>query len=141
VRTNEDFNVELELEFDIVATVRPPCSDAIGRSAYVDAPGGTCLQDGEGIDSNHKRKRRRNRKEGVNHIDGELQGLNEMNIEHVQDLRPDYDLEDDLIEDEAVYTKDGILDIGELVTQLFRLKLDPFPKKPGTNPVWYSISG
>jgi len=50
------------------------------------------------------------------------------------------DEENDLIEDDAVY-KDGILDGGELVAQIFRSKLDPYPKKPGSEPVKMSIQG
>ena len=53
----------------------------------------------------------------------------------------DFNFEDDVVEDESVFASDGILDIGELVAQMFRLKLDPYPKKPGSEPVRYSITG
>jgi hypothetical protein len=53
-----------------------------------------------------------------------------------------YDMsDDDVMEDEAIFPLDGMLDIGELVAQLFWLKLDPYPKKPGTDPVQRSITG
>ena len=61
----------------------------------------------------------------------------------LQDMLTDFEVseEDDLVEDEAVMGRDGVLDAGELVAQLFRLKLDPYPKKPGTKPIRLSFSG
>ena len=57
-------------------------------------------------------------------------------------LEYDINNEDDvLMEDESIYPIDGLLDVGELVSQLFWLKLDPYPKKPGTDPVQKSITG
>jgi len=34
-----------------------------------------------------------------------------------------------------------MLDMGELVSQTFWLNLDPYPKKPGSGPVEFTISG
>jgi len=48
----------------------------------------------------------------------------------------------DLVEDEAVYSLSSEqLDVGELIAQTFWLQLDPYPKKPGTDPVVWEISG
>jgi hypothetical protein len=50
--------------------------------------------------------------------------------------------EDAMIEDENIYSATtGKLDVGELVAQVFWVNLDPYPKKPGTSPVVYEISG
>jgi hypothetical protein len=47
-----------------------------------------------------------------------------------------------IVEDESIYSAQrGELDVGELVAQTFWLGLDPYPKKPGTDPVQFSISG
>ena len=62
------------------------------------------------------------------------QNMDEMGLKELQNMMNEFDIEDDIIEDEAVY-KDGMLDLGELVAQIFRVKLDPFPKKPGTKPI------
>merc|ERR1712224_473677 len=70
--------------------------------------------------------------------------LDEMGMLELQNLMTDLDFIEDednnLIEDDAIYM-DGILDAGELVAQIFRSKLDPYPKKPGSSPIRISISG
>ena len=55
----------------------------------------------------------------------------------------DYDeeLADVLMEDQAIYPVGGPMDVGELVSQLFWLQLDPYPKKPDSQPLQRSISG
>jgi len=67
--------------------------------------------------------------------------LDDMRMKEFEDLLQEFDLEEDIIEDENIFGLDGVLDIGELVAQTFRLKLDPYPKKPGSEPVSYSITG
>ena len=62
------------------------------------------------------------------------QNLDEMDLKELQNLMEDFDIEDDIIEDESVY-EGGVIDVGELVAQIFRVKLDPFPKKPGSEPM------
>ena len=59
----------------------------------------------------------------------------------LQDDDDDDELADVLMEDQAIYPVGGQMDLGELVAQLFWLQLDPYPKKPGTQPVRRSISG
>jgi hypothetical protein len=47
-----------------------------------------------------------------------------------------------LVEDESIYSSaTGVLDVGELVAQTFWLQLDPYPKKPGTGPMEFTITG
>jgi hypothetical protein len=70
--------------------------------------------------------------------------LDDMDIMQLQRLlQTDFSSEDDdvLMQDEAIYATDGMIDVGELVAQLFWLSLDRYPKKPGTDPVRASISG
>lgn len=67
--------------------------------------------------------------------------ISEMDVFELQKLLQDFDVEDDVVEDEAIYSSNGILDVGELVSQLFWLQLDPYPKRPGTGPVFSSIKG
>uniref|UniRef100_A0A6T6EYI4 Uncharacterized protein n=1 Tax=Craspedostauros australis TaxID=1486917 RepID=A0A6T6EYI4_9STRA len=50
--------------------------------------------------------------------------------------------DDAIVEDESIYSGlTGKLDVGELVAQMLWLNVDPYPKKPGTTPVSFSISG
>ncbi len=75
---------------------------------------------------------------------GTTKELDEMALTALQELMEEYDAEEKLeevIEDENIYNDDdGVLDVGELVAQLFRANLDPYPKKPGTKPINISFS-
>ena len=64
-----------------------------------------------------------------------------MKMTEIEGLLQGADDDEEVIEDLAIFGNDGILDSGELVAQSFRLKLDPYPKKPGTEAVTYSITG
>lgn len=124
VRTNEDFDVVME--FPLYCVVRPvvPVLQNLGEDP----------RDAEEVDrTDHVKKERAISNHGKN--------LNEMDVMALQRiLQTDID-EDILMEDEAIYAVDGLLDVGELVAQLFWLNLDPYPKKPGTDPVQRSITG
>lgn len=85
-------------------------------------------------------KKKKKRRKGVDMRDSNA-SLNELRMKEIEDLLQDYDLEEDIVEDENIFGHDGMLDVGELVAQTFRLKLDPYPKKPGSEPVSYSITG
>jgi len=50
----------------------------------------------------------------------------------MKDILMEYELSDEIIEDESCFCTDGIVDCGEIVAQMFRSKLDPYPKKPGS---------
>ena len=52
----------------------------------------------------------------------------------------DLDLEEYVIQDVAIYNSFGIVNVGELIAQLLVLKLDPYPKKPGSQPVRFTFS-
>lgn len=60
--------------------------------------------------------------------------MDEMGMKELQNMMKDFDIEDEVIEDAAVYDN-GMLDLGELVAQIFRVKLDPFPKMPDSKPI------
>ena len=49
---------------------------------------------------------------------------------------------DDVFEDAAIFATNQMLDVGELLSQLLWLQLDPYPRKPGgPEKVQYTISG
>ena len=138
VRTNEEFDVDLEFDLNSVvrATQMKPKQDIgdIGgmNAAEIEA----VLNKG----ATGKRKKKGARRKAASGF-GSRQNLNDMKIREIEGMLQDFDYEDDVVEDESVFASDGILDVGELVAQMFRLKLDPYPKKPGSQPVRYSISG
>lgn len=132
VRTNQPF--EVELNFELVAAARSVRDDGMG--------GG--MEEESDDDDNYSRKLKQKQKKRAaskkNFRASQGRQIDEMGMLELQGLMTDLDYEDDLIEDDAVY-QHGSLDAGELVAQMFRLKLDPYPKKPGSEPVKYSISG
>eukprot|EP00957_Ditylum_brightwellii_P211713 15366496-Ditylum_brightwellii.AAC.2 len=132
VRTNEDF--EVNVEFNLLAAVRPVSTREVGGMDVAQIEG-SLSGSGRG---QRRKKNNRNANKGVRGTDRQL---DEMGMKELQDLLMDFDLEEDYIEDEAVFSSKGILDVGELVAQLFRLKLDPYPKKPGSKPINISYSG
>ena len=151
VRTNEDFTVNLE--FDFHTLVRPMTTSLQQQQQHpeeedeeqqqqqqlLDAAAASGINDisqylteKKNKKKNKKNMRRNNRRQ---HKNDPLQDL--ISIDSMQE--EDFD---DIIEDDAVWnTSKGILDMGELVAQLFRCKLDPYPKKPGSKPIRYSITG
>jgi hypothetical protein len=127
VRTNEDFQVDLE--FPLYCIVRPVVP------MYALMNGG-----GEAAESNsipEKREEKSNNKPNRNVKVGEM---DMMQLQRM--LQQDISDEDDmLMEDEMIYPCDGALDVGELVAQLFFLKMDPYPKKPGSGFTSFTITG
>lgn len=135
VRTNEDF--EVGLEFDIFCTVK---SSGMKEEDNLELGGMSAAQiegalGGGGGSKKGKRRRGGNdsRQNGVT--------LDQMKMKELEGLLQDFDVEEDIVEDETIFGCDGFLDVGELVAQSFRLKLDPYPKKPGSEPVSYTITG
>ena len=139
VRTNEDFDVEFE--FSIYSIVRAIDSREMRQNQDI---GGMSLAQiegqlgGSGGGSGRKKKGGRKKQRSGGNIGG---SLNDMNMKEIESMLQEFDIDDDIYEDENVLGPDGILDVGELVAQMFRIKLDPYPKKPGSEPVSYSISG
>lgn len=128
VRTNEDFDIEVEFTLSVMV-----------RACVVQ---GTEVEMMEGTDSarNTGSKSRKKKRKGKNlGVNG--QRLDQMQVREIEDLIQGADEELEVVEDLAIMGSDGVLDLGELVAQTMRLKLDPYPKKPGTEPVTYSITG
>ena len=137
VRTNEDF--EVDLNFDLFAVVKSLSED--GRRAEDDllSLGGMEISKS----NNYKSKNSKNKKKNKS-LSPKSRNMDDLGMLELQNLMNDFDYEDgydsDVVEDYAVY-QNGVLDAGELVSQMFRLKLDPYPKKPGSEPVSFSITG
>ena len=138
VRTCEDFPVDIELPFKSI--VRP-----VSDSFWSDV--GTALQD-DTYDEQPKKKKKKNtrnsrRNNNVNDID--MRDLeSQLTLQLLMD-DDDFIGDDDnsnVVEDEAIYSlQNDSMDVGELVAQTFWLNLDPYPKKPGTDPMELSITG
>jgi hypothetical protein len=146
VRTNEDF--EVTVEFPIYCIVRPVIPTNNGVSPQLDESSTTgSYQDMNGMnDRNSAQQPRKSNGASKNKKSYRLpdRNIDEMDVMELQRmLQADINSEDDtLMEDEAIYNlQDGQLDVGELVAQLFWFKLDPYPKKPGTDPIQRSITG
>jgi len=131
VRTNEDFEIELDIHLAVLVR-------ACEAQVY-DTERGQTTEEMDVYNNNQKSKKKK-RKRGKN-LGTNGQVLNQMKMNEMQDFLQDADSEIEIIEDLAIFGSDGILDAGELVAQSLRLKLNPFPKKPGTEPVTYSITG
>lgn len=141
VRTNEDFNVDVEFELmSIVRATAAKATDEIGSLGGLSGAEIDAAINAATYQKKKKGKKKGGRKKAASGF-GSKQNLNELKIREFEDMLQDFDYEDDVVEDESVFASDGILDVGELVAQMFRLKLDPYPKKPGTKPIRYSITG
>lgn len=143
VRTNEDF--EVDVEFPIYAVVKPVTSnnDEDVRMLFLQQ------QEEEAVAtaSGKKKKKKKKPKDDVFHQNKKTHNLSD--IFDLQAAIQEADLfeDDDLgaadtVEDEGIYSLSSEqLDVGELIAQTFWLQLDPYPKKPGTDPVTWEISG
>lgn len=129
VRTNEKFDVDVE--FPLFAIVRPLAES--GGDEDDD------LSELQGYFEEERRGRKKKKKDKK--VQAPERNVNEMDMAKLQQMLQDFDVEDDVIEDGAIYSMNGTIDLGELVAQLFWLKLDPYPKKPGTHPIRTSITG
>lgn len=129
VRSNEEFDVVLD--FSIYSIVRPVkgCGQ-ISTDDFEKKPFKPQLSRG---------KSERSGKELISSVknDYECGGDNlDPSAERQEDFYGDI-----LLEDEAIYAVNGMLDVGELVSQLFWLELDPYPKKSSSEFFFFSISG
>jgi hypothetical protein len=127
VRTNEDF--EVDVEFPLSALVKP-----ITHKKQKTEEEEIVL-----------RELKRSGGAGAGKNGVKADSVNNLNdIHQLQKLLQEIQADeiDNIIEDESIYSVDtGKLDLGELVAQTFWMTLDPYPKKPGTSPVSFSISG
>jgi len=136
VRTNKKFDEDVTLE--IFAAVKPCRSsqdnglDDVAMEALAAAAASSIADRGK----KKKGKTYKNKS-----ITRDVSQFDEIGMKNLQDLMEDFDVEDDIIEDESIFSNDGVLDAGELVAQHLCLKLDPYPKMPGTKPINLSFSG
>jgi len=149
VRTNEDFEISMEFSFD---TVLRAMTANKSNAANVDNNDEPELSEGElaaleaasalGGGGRQKNKKKGNKQKGVKGIRGgqSSKDLDGSGMKQLQDILMEYEVNDEIIEDEACFCADGIVDCGEIVAQMFRSKLDPYPKKPGSDPVNYSFT-
>ena len=142
VRTNEDFDVNLE--FDVNAAVRPVQSTETNDDADMEEIERALASSGAGGGGGGGGGKRRNKRGGGGKRDKSIRtdrSIDDVGMKALQDMLQEFDVEEDVVEDGAVLGSDGYIDVGELVAQLFRLKLDPYPKKPGSKPINLSFSG
>lgn len=150
VRTNEEFDVDLEFSFEaflraMVSTsisgggkdseqsLSAGESEALEAAARLDDGGRSRMKKGG------NQKQQRGKAKGVRGGQSS-NNLDAMGMKELSDILMEYEVTDEIIEDESCFCTDGIVDVGEIVAQMFRSKLDPYPKKPGTGPVTYSFT-
>ena len=120
VRTSENF--EVTVEFPLTVIVKPV-------SSHFES-------DGRGVDDAQRIKKKKVARNDRSFDTMELQQMIERQVDEFE-----FDV-DEIVEDEAIYSAaSGMLDMGELVSQTFWLNLDPYPKKPGSGPMEFTISG
>jgi hypothetical protein len=143
VRTNEEFDVNLEFSFDTVlramSTSSNSASDSNSSLSSQDAAALSAFQIGEEKSSSRSKSRGGKNQRGGRGVKGVRGGretlsqdLGEKKMKELQDIFMEYEVTDEIIEDESCFCTDGIVDCGEIVAQMFRSKLDPYPKKPGS---------
>jgi hypothetical protein len=143
VRTNEPF--EANLEFAIECLVRPV--DGFGPLIIMTAAETNNQQEVKLVRDNRKSKNSQKRKnKGDVYYEEEDMDIDPKELQKMESMLDNLDsdnarLEDILMEDDNIYATNGRLDIGELVAQLFWLDLDPYPRKPGSEFLQFSISG
>lgn len=128
VRTGEPFDEQLK--FDVFAVLTP----AESATLLPTLPEDTSNNKKKGTQQS-KKQQRKDKKHAV----GRKQ-IEEMGLKEVQNMLEDLDLEEYVIQDVAIYNSFGIVNVGELIAQLLVLKLDPYPKKPGSQPVRFTFS-
>ncbi len=126
VRTGQPFDVDLK--FPMQVAVRP----ILSASSFND----NSFNDDKNDSVKDFRKQRYPQKQS------QQRSVDEINMVELQRLLQDIDLSEDVFEDDAIFDiASKRLDVGELVAQYFFQQLDPYPKKPGTDPIRISISG
>lgn len=144
VRTNEEF--EVDVEFPVYAVVRPVASnnDDDLKMLFQQQQ-----EEEEAAAASGKKKKKKNKKpkNDVFHENKKVHNLSDIfdlqaAIQEADFLTDDEGGAADMVEDEAIYSVSSEqLDVGEFIAQTFWLELDPYPKKPGSDPVQWEISG
>jgi hypothetical protein len=131
VRTNEDFDVDLEFNFDTTLKAMAATHSAGLSMGEMEALAAASRMD--------RKKKGGKKQTSVKTLKGGSQA-HEMDMKELQNILTEYEVTSDIIEDESCFCTDGIVDVGEIVSQMFRSKLDPYPKKPGSDPVKYTFT-
>lgn len=140
VRTNEQFRMDVEVPLDCIVRPVVPMNAA---SAAASDEAAASLADGWSLSQSNRSNNGTTKKKQSKNRDARPAALFDMDLLELQRLLQDdqMDEEENVVEDEAIYAIGGSLDVGELVSQLFWLSLDPYPKKPGSTPIQKSITG
>jgi hypothetical protein len=149
VRTNEGFDVDLEFTFHTVLRAMEAAAASKGAGSENQLSDGemAALEAAAQLDGGGRQQRKKKgggggkqkRDKGVRGGESS-RDLDAMGMKELQNILQEYEVQDEIIEDESCFCTDGIVDVGEIVAQMFRSKLDPYPKKPGTDPVSYSFT-
>jgi hypothetical protein len=149
VRTNEVFDVDLEFQFDTM--LKAMAASGFHSSSSGSSSGSAKLTSGElealnaaaQLSDRNMRGggKRKNKQTTVKTVKGGQQSTNSVDMNELQKVLTGYEITNsDIIEDETCFCTDGIVDVGEIVSQVFRSKLDPYPKKPGSEAVRYTFT-
>lgn len=138
VRTNEAFDVTLEFTFDTILREMVATTSARGGGGRRDSEP---LSEGElaaleiasklGSDGGRPKRKKGGNKRAKSVSGGQQSAIDDMGMKQLQDILMEYEVTDEIIEDENCFCN-GVVDCGEVVVQMFRSKLDPYPKKPGS---------
>lgn len=147
VRTNEEF--EVDVEFPIYAVVKPVTSnnDEDLRRLFLQQQQEEEAAAAAGGKKKKNKKKNKKPKGDVFHENKKVHNLSDIfdlqaAIQEAEFFGDDETGAADVVEDEAIYSLSSEqLDVGELIAQTFWLQLDPYPKKPGSDPVSWEISG
>jgi hypothetical protein len=152
VRTNELFDVTIE-DFPVECVVRPVVPSFVASPTAADADA-THQKDRTSQRSEQSKREKSHRRKNGLVVGGSSGGKSQqaLNLQDLQRLlRDEFDIDgDSLMEDEAIYPRSIaaadaggglVMDVGELIAQLFWLSLDPYPKKPGSEFIQRSITG
>lgn len=145
VRTNEAFDISLEFSFDTVLRAMESRSGSADRQTKAPLSLGelAAVEAASQLETETTRrprkKKRANNRSGANGIKGGHL-INDAGMNQLSDILMEYEVTDEVIEDGNCFRSDGLVDCGEIAAQMFRLKLDPYPKKPGSAPVSYSFT-
>ncbi|MGK3745227.1 MAG: hypothetical protein ACI8RD_014014 [Bacillariaceae sp.] len=162
VRTNEEFDVDVEIP--VYAIIRPVESNFEKLNGINTQTEQQVQEEEEEEESNTKgKKKNKNKKKkdkNTFHENKKVYNLDDIfNLQTALQEADSFssggagggsgiggsDDEDgvaDVVEDEGIYSlSSDQLDVGELIAQTFWLELDWYPKKPGTGPMEFEISG
>jgi len=144
VRTNEEFDVNLEFSFSTVlkamssnyanggSSAEPDDAEPLSAGEMAALEAASRLSNNNSNGGGRKGKKKGGKKRGIKGVRGAQQGIDDMGMKQLKDILMEYEVTDEIIEDESCFCTDGIVDCGEVVAQMFRSKLDPYPKKPGS---------